>query len=320
MGLLENTGFGERVGRGRKPKFEERRMKAYRAVLLFLVLAGCVAGGRPEKEPARSSVTSASAETPRFPGRVSDWKGYKRFDFKLFGRACRVVVPKKEAPGRPWIWRARFFGHEPQVDLALLARGWHLVYIDVAGLYGAPVAVKLWDRFYLWLVQKRGFARRAVLEGMSRGGLIIFNWAKKNPDKTAAVYGDAPVCDLRSWPGGKGAGRGSRRCWKECLRVWGLTEESVRNFHGNPLDGLGPMAKAGVPVLVVYGEADKVVPPAENCLVLARRYRRLGGEIRLIGKPGVGHHPHCLKDPKPIVDFILEHWADRATGRRDSSR
>ena len=33
----------------------------------------------------------------------------------------------------------------------------------------------------------------------------------------------------------------------------------------------------------------------------------LGGEIVLIVKPGGKHHPHSLKDPTPIVDFILKH-------------
>ncbi len=284
-------------------------MKAFSAALFFLlVLSGCAAGG---KGGAFSSPSGGATRPPSFPGKVSTWKGYRRYDFDLFGRACRVVVPKKVAPGRPWIWRARFFGHEPQVDLALLKRGWHLVYIDVARLYGAPPAVKLWDRFYDWLVKKKGFARRAVLEGMSRGGLIVFNWSKKNPFKTAAIYVDAPICDIRSWPGGKGAGKGGGRCWPECLKVYGLTERSARNFHGNPIDGLGPMAKAGVPVLIVYGTADKVVPPAENCLVFQRRYEALGGKIELIPKPGVGHHPHCLKDPAPIVNFILRAWRRR---------
>jgi hypothetical protein len=36
---------------------------------------------------------------------------------------------------------------------------------------------------------------------MSRGGLIIYNCAVANPEKVAAIYGDAPVMDFKSWPG-----------------------------------------------------------------------------------------------------------------------
>ena len=29
--------------------------------------------------------------------------------------------------------------------------------------------------------------------------------------------------------------------------------------------------------------------------------------IRVIHKPGIGHHPHGLDDPTPVVDFILKY-------------
>lgn len=61
-----------------------------------------------------------------------------------------------------------------------------------------------------------------------------------------------------------------------------------------------------MPILSVCGEADRVVPFAENTAVLEKRYRELGGPIEVIRKPGVDHHPHSLKDPAPIVDFILK--------------
>ncbi len=53
--------------------------------------------------------------------------------------------------------------------------------------------------------------------------------------------------------------------------------------------------------------ADEVVPIDENTRILGERYRRLGGPITLIVKPGAGHHPHSLRDPTPIVGFILKH-------------
>jgi len=49
------------------------------------------------------------------------------------------------------------------------------------------------------------------------------------------------------------------------------------------------------------------VPPAENCLVFEKNVKAAGGKITLIGKENCGHHPHSLKDPKPIVDFVLKH-------------
>ncbi len=263
-----------------------------------LLLAVVFAASLRADEPAPASP---------FPGTKSQWNGFDRYDFTLEGRSCIAVVPKRAAEGRPWIWRARFFGHEPQTDLALLDRGFHLVYMDVAGLFGNDKAVALWNAFYKVLTEKHGLARKAVLEGMSRGGLYVYNWAAANPDKVACIYADAPVCDVRSWPGGKGRGKGSPADWARCLEAFGLSEETAKDFRGNPIDRLGPLAKAGVPLLHVCGDADDVVPIEENTGVLEKRYKELGGPIEVIVKKGVGHHPHSLKDPKPIVDFILKH-------------
>jgi len=73
------------------------------------------------------------------------------------------------------------------------------------------------------------------------------------------------------------------------------------------VDNLEPLAKARVPLLHVYGEADTVVPWEENTGIVVERYRKLGGTIKLIPKPGIAHHPHGLADPTPIVEFILKH-------------
>jgi hypothetical protein len=53
-----------------------------------------------------------------------------------------------------------------------------------------------------------------------------------------------------------------------------------------------------------------VVPFEENTRVLEARYKALAGEIMVIVKPGVDHHPHSLRDPAPIVQFLLKHRAE----------
>lgn len=266
--------------------------------LIALVLVALIATPHALAQPRDSS---------SFPGKKSEWNGFERFDFEVDSRQCIVVTPKEAAEGKPWIWRARFFGHEPQADIALLHRGFHLVYCDVANLFGNPQAVAHWTKFYTYLTDEHGFAPKAALEGMSRGGLIIFNWAAANPEKVSCIYADAPVCDFKSWPGGKGNGQGSEAAWRDCLKAYGFTEEQALVFKGNPIDNLQPLAKAGIPLLHVVGDADDVVPVAENTAIIETRYRELGGSITVINKPGVGHHPHSLKDPTPIVEFVLEH-------------
>lgn len=250
------------------------------------------------------------AQDTSWPGTVSEWNGYVQHQFEHDGRKCFVVEPKEAAKGNPWVWRARFWGHEPQTDLALLEKGFHVVYRDVADLYGSPKAVAHWDEFYEYLTEEHGFDKQTVLEGMSRGGLIVLNWAIANPDRVHAIYVDAPVCDIRSWPGGKGTGKGAEANWRRCLEEYGLTEEQATAWTGGPLDQLKPLAEAKVPIISVCGDADDVVPMPENTDILAERYRKLGGPIEVISKPGIGHHPHSLKDPAPIVRFILNAMQD----------
>jgi len=237
----------------------------------------------------------------------STWSGYARLDFIVDSRACILVSPPNPAAGKPWIWRTEFFGAWPQADIALLAKGYHVAYMDVQNMYGAPVGLDHMDQFYRFILEKYQLSSKVVLEGFSRGGLFAFNWAARHPDRVACLYVDAPVCDFKSWPAGKGHGTGSPGDWAACMRVYGLTEEQAMSYPLNPIDHLKPLAEAKISIFGVCGDADPVVPMDENLAIVEKRYRDLGGDIQVIVKPGVGHHPHSLSDPRPIVDFVVSH-------------
>ena len=235
----------------------------------------------------------------------TDYHGYKCLDFKFEGRDAKIVFPKVAEKERHWIWRARFWGHEPQTEIALLEKGFHVAYVDAADLCGNPDAVILWNHFYDYLIKEYQLNPKTVLEGMSRGGLYVYNWGSENVEKVACIYADAPVCDLKSWPGGKGKGVGSPADWAQHLKVYNLTEETIKDYKGMPIFNARKLAEAKVPVLHVCGATDNVVPVEENTYVLEKTYKEAGGDIRIIMKEGIGHHPHSLKDPSPIVRFIL---------------
>lgn len=239
------------------------------------------------------------------------WHGHKILDTDLNGRNFKIVFPDKPNENRDWVWRARFWGHEPQTDLALLERGFHVAYVDVAGLFGNEEAIAVWDQFYKKMTSDYQLNPKVVLEGFSRGGLIVYNWANRNAEKLACIYADAPVCDFKSWPMGLGKSAGSEAAWKACLAQYGFSEEEALVFKGNPVDHMDNLAIAEVPILHVVGDADAVVPVSENTGLVKTRLGELGWEMKVLHKPGVGHHPHSLKDPKPIVDFILTHTGNR---------
>ena len=245
--------------------------------------------------------------TTDFPGMISDWHGFERCDFKVNDVGCILIKPNcKPDPEKRWYWRAHFFGAFPNEDFDLLKRGWYVAHIAVPELYGSPECMRRFDLLYQFLTAM-GFNKKTVIAGYSRGGLDTYLWAAKNTDKVSCLYLDNPVCDFKSWPGGKGVGPGSKEGWKNCLAAWNFTEEQAMAFKGNPVDNLKPLADAGIPILHVCGDADEVVPPSENTILVEKRYKELGGHIEVIWKPGGKHHPHCLENPKPITDFILKH-------------
>jgi len=239
------------------------------------------------------------------------WHGYDKQEFKVDGRDCYIVLPKIPAPGKPWIWRARFPSYHSEIDVALLAKGFHVAYMDVAGLFGRPKAVEHWNRFYEHVTSEFGFAPKMTLEGVSRGGLIVYNRAKRNPRKVNSIYCDSPVSDIKSWPGGKGRGLGSPDAWATALGAYGMSEAEMLAFGDNPIDNLEALAAVKAPVLHVVCDRDRVVPPSENTDLFQERYRRLGGPMEVFRnerQPETlnGHH-FPLERPGAIVDFILKH-------------
>lgn len=234
-----------------------------------------------------------------------NFHGHEGFKFNNNGVTCLVVKPHFVAKGKPWLIRARFWGHEPQTDIALLENGFHIVYCDVADLYGSDEAIERWNSFYGRMV-KAGFNKKVALEGMSRGGLIVYNWSAKNPEKVACIYADAPVMDLKSWPMGKGKSEGSELDCKQMIKAYNFKDETdALNWKRNPIDCAPVIAQAGIPVLHVVGDADRVVPVDENTAIFEKRMQELNHPITVIHKPGVDHHPHSLNNPEPIVQFIL---------------
>ncbi len=273
-----------------------------------------VAPGLPLAE-AQAKAAELDAEARRLaksteieiPGRNGEWNGYPKHDLVIAGKPVTLVAPKQAAPGRPWVWHGEFFGHKPAPDIALLGKGFHIAYMKINDMLGCPDAVKLWNQCHAELTSRYGLSQKPALVGLSRGGLYCYKWAAANPDKVSCIYGDAPVCDFKSWPGGKGKGKGDPKNWSLVMKLWGFKDEAAAlAYKGNPVDSLAPLAKAGVPLLHVYGDADDVVPWDENTGLIESRYKALGGSITLIRKPGVGHHPHGLDDSTPIVDFIAK--------------
>ena len=115
------------------------------------------------------------------PETTTRWKGFEKVEFPFESTTAWYVKPEQPLPGNPWVWRAHFPGWHTEMDSILLSRGFHVAYVNTNDLFGHPKAMRLWDQFYDYLTMEKGFAPKVALEGVSRGGLYVYGWAKRNP-------------------------------------------------------------------------------------------------------------------------------------------
>ena len=242
---------------------------------------------------------------------LTSWKGFEKVEFTFDNREAWFVKPKQAIAGNPWVWRAHFPTWHTEMDSILLSRGFHIAYINTNDMFAHPKAMQVWDRFYDYLVNQKGFAPKVALEGVSRGGLYVYGWAKRNPDKVSCIYAEAPVCDPKSWPGGKGKGPGSEKDWAAWLKLFKMSEEEAEKFTDIPLNDLAGLAAFKVPIIHVIGLNDKHVPAEENSDLLVKNYMQLGGPISVYpmtrGDQEMEGHHFPIEHPEFFANFIEQH-------------
>jgi pimeloyl-ACP methyl ester carboxylesterase len=228
-----------------------------------------------------------------------------------------ILLPAKPAAegARPWIWYAPTIGSYPNksnewILRKLLDRGFYVCGVDVGESYGSPAGRTAFSEYHQHVVREYKLETKARLLAQSRGGLMLYNWAAENPDKVRCIVGIYPVCDLRSYPGlNKAAG------------AYGMTPAELEKqlTQHNPIDRLEPLAKAGVPILHIHGDADAVVPLEKNSQIVLNRYGALGGKMKLIVVAGKGHAEiaEYFQEPR-LVQFLTDGgFLDESSKKKD---
>jgi len=266
-------------------------MVKFNSLILSLLLTGLLFSAAAQNKPAL-------------------WHGFEKVPVKITGYDAYYVKPANPLPGNPWVWRTSFPDWHTEMDSILLAKGFYIAFINVDNRYGDPEAMKAYDAFYNYLTRQQLFAVKPALEAVSRGALYAYTWAKRNPDKITCIYAETPVCDIKSWPGGKLKGLGDTTAWNQLKRVYHLTEEQAIAYQDNPIDNLEGLASFRVPVLHTVSLNDKLVPPAENSDVLANRYIALGGPMSIYpvtqGPTELQGHHFKVDRPEYYARFIYD--------------
>jgi pimeloyl-ACP methyl ester carboxylesterase len=178
---------------------------------------------------------------------------------------------------------------------------------------------------------------RADLLGLSMGGAIVGRFAAEHPDRVRSVVLVAPFTHPQdigpmAWPG---AGEWLMRAWympklaasqledfphPERVPGWAARFQPQTRYDGygrallstmrktiahSSLPDFEKVGKSGLPVLLVWGDADRTVPYAAHADV-----QRAIPQAQLLALPGVGHLP-VVEDPAAtdarIAAFLAGH-------------
>ena len=240
-----------------------------------------------------------------------DWYGCTQTVFDFDGYEAWVVEPKagiKLAEGRPWTWTMQWataFVERTGVPRLVNEHGWrhatvitHRHRMDEEGL-----AVS--RRFQKYLVEELGFAPKANLIGLSWGGFYSVRYAVRYPECVARAYLDAPLLCFWDFDPAKEKCRSGYGPWVETAPKDGKWSQDPRM----PVNMAEQLAKAEIPIFIVYGGQDTSAPPAVNAIPFIERFKKAGGEhnIETLYREYFGHHPHGFElNDRTVLDFFLD--------------
>lgn len=225
----------------------------------------------------------------------------ERFDVNS-SPAFLMAAPSPRS-GRPWVWYAPTLNNLPNQQHAwyfqrLLDQGISVAGINLGEVRGSPASTEKFTAFYDEMV-RRGYSPKPVLLGQSRGGLMMLTWAMRHPDKIAAFAGIYPVCNLASWP--------MKKSKDLVLKDYGMSEAELTGSLAkfNPIDNLQGLLANKVPLFLVHGNADTLVPYEENGALLKERYEADGGTVSVKMIDGKGHVVSpVFFECQELLDFI----------------
>lgn len=233
------------------------------------------------------------------PGEVLSIRGHTAF----------VLAPPSPGKIIPWVLYAPTLPGLPGTEEKwmferFLEAGIAVAGIDVGESYGNEAGRVLYSALHEELTSRPRFAHKVMLLGRSRGGLMTLSWAAENPDKVAGFAGIYPVCNLASYPGITNAAPAFG------LKPADLEAQLTRH---NPIDRLEPLARARVPLFVIHGDQDKLVPLEANSGLVRSRYQAFGGTFEWVVPTGQGHNMWTgfFQSPE-LVAFVLRECRKQA--------
>lgn len=234
------------------------------------------------------------------------WNNFKRLDFEFEGRNAILICPDEAVEGNKWLYKTEYFGAFPNFEIEMVKKGYFLAHVQNTHRLCPEEDTDMRPRFCEFLKENFGLNEKCLPVGMSCGGMQAVYFAAKYPQYVAALYIDAPVLNLLSWPLGLGNCKGPSV--DEFNKYVGIPINEMLNYRNHPIDHKEELLKSGIPVFMISGDSDVIVPYEENGKMLTDYFRANGGNITEIIKPGCDHNPHGLDDLTPLLDFVKKYY------------
>ena len=227
--------------------------------------------------------------------------------FLVDGCPAFILWPSQEkrSTPQPWVMYSPTLPrypdvHEKWMHQQFLDAGVAVAGIDVGESYGSPEGRKHFSALYKELATKRNFGAKPCLLGRSRGGLWSSSWAIRNTNKVAGIAGIYPVFDLMTYPG-----------MKRAAPAYKMPEEDLAAAikQHNPIEKVGTLAKAKIPIFIIHGDIDNVVPLKQNAARLVEIYNAFNaqGLVELEVVKGQGHNFfEGFFTSQKLVDFTIK--------------
>jgi pimeloyl-ACP methyl ester carboxylesterase len=280
---------------------------ALRCFILWTVAAGASLG-------AEEAGINDPPPRPQ-PVKKSFYVRYKAGGKRVSRRGFAILPPKRAGGGPiPWVWYAPMLrddrGHQTHPSKRhnwmferLVKAGFAVAGVDVGESWGNPAGRLGFTKFYEHMIKEFGLAPKACILAEDRGMLMVLNWAAENADKVQRIGAIYPVCKITPTAffarmydlAGNDNDKENEAALKAAFK------------QHNPMDRLEPLAKAKVPMLLLHGINDKVVPAISHSGDLTLRYRKLGGPVRFVLKRNERHEPTDMFFRSPdLLKFFLK--------------
>lgn len=244
--------------------------------------------------------------------RKTKWNGFDRLDFIFEGREAILVLPERPMEARHWVLKTEYFDAFPDLEIALLQRGYYLAYVKNINRWGIRVDLDAKKRFRDFLMVEFGLAEKCIPIGMSCGGIFAIKLAGMYPGMVSVVYADAPVVNILSLLGMGSDMANLDGMNDEVYNALSMNRSQIISYREHPLDYLPYVISSKIPTCLVYGNQDTLVLWQENAKLIMEAYQGTDVPLAVFEKDGADHHPHALQglsqqEQEALIDFLMTH-------------